>query len=407
MPKMRITQAAVEKMRPPAEGRVEYWDSTLPGFGIRIAAAGRKTWQVFYRVNGKQVRETLGTLATVPEVAAARALARQSMQKAQAGINPAAERLAIERATLGAVLDRYLERHALKRMKPSYYTQTRRTFDVDIKPALGAKPIGDITRRDIRELLERIVDRGSPSHANHVLSYLRAALNWAVSNDIIERNPCDGLQKPSMPVERDRALTDDEIQAFWSGCDAVAHPFGPFFQLLLLTGQRRGELAGATWSEFDFDKAQWTIPAERVKNSKAHIVHLPPIVVDILTALPRIGDKGLVFTTTGDRPVAGFGDARYRLDRAMREAGAEVAPFTLHDLRRSAATGMASLGIAPHIVDRVLNHQAGKISGVAKVYNRYEYLDERKAALDAWSRHVAGLVGLSEQGNVVQFVAGR
>src|ERR1700730_4912763 len=297
MPKMRITQAAVEKMRPPAEGRVEYWDSTLPGFGIRIAAAGRKTWQVFYRVNGKQVRETIGTLATVPEVAAARALARQSMQKAQAGINPAAERLAIERATLGAVLDRYLERHALKRMKPSYYTQTRRTFDVDIKPALGAKPIGDITRRDIRELLECIVDRGSPSHANHVLSYLRAALNWAVSNDIIERNPCDGLQKPSMPVERDRALTDDEIQAFWSGCDAVAHPFGPFFQLLLLTGQRRGELAGARWSEFDFGKAQWTIPGERVKNGKAHLVHLPPLAIEILTALPRIGDSDLVFTT--------------------------------------------------------------------------------------------------------------
>jgi integrase len=404
---MRITQAAVEKMRAPAEGRVEYWDTTLPGFGLRVAAAGRKSWQVFYRVNGKQVRETLGTLATVPEVAAARALARQSMQKAQAGINPAAERQAIERATLGAVLDRYLERYAAKRMRPDYYKETRRALDVDVRPALGAKPIGEVTRREIRELLERIVDRGSPSHANHVLSYLRAALNWAVSNDLIERNPCEGLKKPSAPVERDRALTDDEIKAFWSGCDTIAHAFGPFFKTLLLTGQRRGELVGAKWSEFDTDKALWTIPAERVKNGKVHLVHLPALVVEILASLPRIGDSDLVFTTMGDRPLAGFEGARYRLEAAMRKAGVELAAFTLHDLRRSAATGMASLGIPPHIVDRVLNHQAGKISGVARVYNRFEYLDERKAALDTWARHVAGLVGRGEQGNVVQFVAGR
>jgi integrase len=402
---MRITQAAVDKLRAPAEGRVEYWDTTLPGFGLRVAAAGRKSWQVFYRVNGKQVRETLGTLATVPDVAAARALARQSMQKAQAGINPAAERQAIERATLGAVLDRYLERYAAKRMRPDYYKETRRALDVDVRPALSGKPIGDITRREIRELLERIVDRGSPSHANHVLSYLRAALNWAVSNDIIERNPCEGLRKPSQPVERDRALSDDEIRIFWAGCDRIAFSFGPFFKLLLLTGQRRGELAGARWSEFDIEKAQWTIPGERVKNGKAHLVHLPALAIEILAALPRIGDSDLVFTTNGATPIAGFEGARYRLDTAMREiGGAEVAPFTLHDLRRSAATGMAGLGIAPHVVDRVLNHQAGKISGVARVYNRFEYLDERKAALDTWSRHVAGLVGLGEQGNVLAFM---
>ena len=213
MPKMRITQAAVEKMRPPAEGRVEYWDSTLPGFGIRIAAAGRKTWQVFYRVNGKQVRETIGTLATVPEVAAARALARQSMQKAQAGINPAAERHAIERATLGAVLDSYLERYAAKRMKPDYYKETRRALDVDVRPVLGSKQIGDVTRREIRELLERIVDRGSPIAANRTLAVIRRMFGWALSRDIVATSPCVAVKAPARERRRDRVLSADEIAA--------------------------------------------------------------------------------------------------------------------------------------------------------------------------------------------------
>jgi integrase len=403
---MRITQAAVEKMRPPATGRIEYWDTTLPGFGLRVAPAGRKTWQCIYRVNGKQIRETLGTLATVPKVDEARALARHSMQKAGQGINPAAERLVAERASLAATIDRYLERYAVKRMRPDYYKETKRTLDRDVKPGLGGKPIGEVTRRDVRELLEAVVDRGSPSHANHVLAYLRAMMGWAVANDIIAVNPCEGLPKPSKPIERDRTLGDDEIGIFWAGCDSIAHAFGPFFKMLLLTGQRRGELAGARWREFDFDKALWTIPATRVKNNKPHLVHLSPLAIEILTAQPRIGNSDLVFTTNGDRPLAGFEGARLRLDAAIRECGADVAPFTLHDLRRSAATGMAALGIAPHVVDRVLNHVSGAIRGVARIYNRFEYIDERRVALDAWSRHVAKLVGLGDetQGNVLPFV---
>ncbi len=426
MPRIKLTQAAVDKLKPPASGRIEVWDTTLPGFGLRIAAArqgheARRTWQVLYRVNGKPVRETLGTTATVPDVGDARDLARASMQKAQKGIHPAEERQQAEgqerqrveaeearqRDTVARVIDRYLDRYAAKRMRPDYFNETKRTLDRDVKAALGSRPIREITRRDVRELLEAIVDRGSPSHANHVLAYTRAMLNWAVSNDLIEANPCHGLMMPAPKVERDRALSDDETRLFWLACDKIGWPFRQLFQLLLLTGQRRDELAQATWPEFDLDKAIWTLPGERVKNAKAHLVHLSPLAVAILRELPTIGTKGFVFTTTGATPTSGFSHGADRLRAAMLElvkaelaaAGgtaeeiekAKIEPFTLHDLRRTAATGMAGLRIAPHVVDRILNHVSGTIKGVAAIYNRHAYEDEREAALETWSRHVESL----------------
>jgi integrase len=425
MPKLKLTQLAVERgCKPSATGRIEYWDSQLPGFLLRVAAprAGeevRKTWQVMYRIGGKRVRETLGTLASIPKVDEARRLARESLNKVERGINPAEERRqqreeaerqaaaeeARQRDTLGAAIDRYLERYAVKRMRPDYFNETKRTLDRDVKAALGDRPIIDITRRDVRELLEKIVDRGSPSHANHVLAYLRAMLNWAISDDLIETNPTAGLKMPSPLVERDRALDDNEVQLFWRACDKLGWPFGPLFKLLLLTAQRRDELAHVTWSEFDTRSGLWSLPRERVKNDKGHLVHLSALAVQTIEALPKVHDH-LVFTTNGERPVSGFGRARERLASYMIAAsdGTAIEPFTLHDLRRSAATGMAALGVAHHVVDRILNHTAGKISGVARIYNRHAYLDERKAAIEAWSRHVDSLVR-PVPSNVVQLAA--
>lgn len=431
MPTMKLTQAAVERLKPPATGRVEYWDSQLPGFGLRVAAPragheGRKTWQAMYRVNGKLVRETLGTLASIARVDDARDLARASMQKAQRGTHPIEERerlaeqsrrqaeaeKARERDTLAAAIDRYLDRYAARRMRPDYFKETKRTLDRDVKPALGMRPIREVTRRDVRELLEQVVDRGSPSHANHVLAYLRAMLNWAAGNDLIDANPTDGLKMPAPFVQRDRALNDEEIRLFLLGCERIGWPFGPFFRLLLLTAQRRDELAHATWSEFDLDRALWTLPGERVKNGKAHMVHLSAPTIEILAELPRIGASGFLFTTTGESPISGFGRARERLTAAMLDLlrgeagdGAVIELFTLHDLRRTAATGMAALGIAHHVLDKVLNHSAGKISGIAAIYNRHAYLDERKAALEAWARHVEALMQPSA-GNVVALRTG-
>jgi integrase len=441
MPNLKLTQAAVERLRAPATGRVEYWDSQLPGFGLRIGAAlvgreARKTWQVMYRVKGKLIRETLGTLSTVPKVDVARDLARASMQKAQKGINPVEERQRVKaeeqrqseaqearrRDTLAAILDRYVAEYGAKRWRPDTLKEISRSFATDIKPALGSRPIGELARRDVRELLDAIVARGRAPHAHHCLAYLRPALAWAVEREIIAANPADDIPDPDPRKReartRDRYLDDDEIRLFWLACDKIGWPFGPLFQLLLLTGQRRDELAAARRPEFDFDKALWTLPRERTKNDKAHLVHLSPLALDILGTLHAIGNGGgFMFTTMGDSPVSGFGRARERLVAAMRDLrrgdlGSDSEPliaidhFTLHDLRRTTATGMAQLGIAQHVVEKVLNHTGGKISGVAATYNRFEYLDERRAALETWSRRVATLAGKAPA-NVVQLAAKR
>jgi integrase len=361
------------------------------------------------------VREKLGTLVQIPNVADARELARQSMTKARTGENPVEDRRrkqeeerrqseaeeARKTNTLAAVIDRYLiERPADRSRKPmraEYLAETARTLNKNVKQsALGKQPLDEITSEDVKRLVRGIA-KDAPSQANHTLAYLKAMLGWAVDEGLIEKNPAAGVKMPAQKVERERALGDDEIRTFWLACDVVGWPFGPLAQLLLLTAQRRDELAHATWSEFDLDKQTWTLPGERTKNSRSHIVHLSALAIEIIEKLPRIASKkGWVFTTGqggGDTPASGFSRGRERIAAAMADASAqEIAPFTLHDLRRSAATGMAALAIAPHVVDKILNHSSGKIAGVAKIYNRFEYLPERKAALEAWARHVQSLI---------------
>ena len=202
---------------------------------------------------------------------------------------------------------------------------------------------------------------------------------------------------------------DAEIRAFWKGCDELGWPFGPLFRLLLLTAQRRDEVATMEWAEIDLEKRLWSLPREKAKNDQGHDVHLSAQAVDILTALPRIGVKdGLIFTTNGRTAVSGFSRAKERLDALMATAaGHDIEPWILHDLRRTATTGMARLKFAPHVVDRVLNHTSGTIRGVASIYNRFDYLDERRAALEAWGRAVEAMVTGAEAGNVVELAKAR
>jgi integrase len=358
----------------------------------------------------------LGTVAEIENVADARERARQSMTRVRAGAHPVEDRrrrkeeearLAEAEAvrkknTVAAVIDRYLAERPVDKgrrpMRTEYLAETARTLEKDVKHStLGKRPLDEITSDDIKSLVRGIA-KYAPSQANHTLAYLKVMLGWAADEGLIEKSPAAGVKMPSQKVQRERALGDEEIRAFWLACDRVGWPFGPLAKLLLLTGQRRDELGRATWSEFgDIDNQTWTLPGERTKNRRSHIVHLAPTAVKILRELPRIASKkGWVFTTgrtDADTPVSGFGRGRERISAAMAEIwGEELAPFTLHDLRRSAATGMAKLGVAPHVIEKILNHSAGKIAGVAKIYNRFEYLPERKQALETWARHVESLI---------------
>jgi integrase len=368
------------------------------------------------RANGKVrlVRETLGTIAVIPNIGDAREKARESMRKAAQGIDPVEERRKRERTanaatekiadTFEAVATRYLDRYAKKHTKPTTWRELERQLRVDVFPKWRSRPIESITRQDVAELLDRIADRGSPVQANRQLARLKTFFRWALDEEFISSDPTAKVRKVIKEEARDRALSDDEIRYFWAGCDGAGWPFGPLFKLLLATAQRRDEVGTMEWSEIDLKKRMWIIPREKAKNDRAHEVHLSELAVEILEELPKIGTR-FVFTTNGERPVSGFSRAKDRLDGRMldlfraeliaarKDADAVlIGEWILHDLRRTSATGMARLNIAPHIVDKVLNHVSGAIRGVAAIYNRHGYLEERKTALEAWGRYIDNLI---------------
>jgi integrase len=414
MPTIRLSQLAAEKIAAPAAGRVVYWDRLLPGFGLRVTSTGAKSWVAMYRVRGKTVMETLGQLAKVPKVDDARQLARASMEKAALGENPVVEKrveaVRTETNTVGAAIDRYLA-HCDRNLKLSTAKEWRRIFEHDVRPRWGERPLAEITKGDVLELIDdkaAIRERrrkgltdGAAVQANRTLTRLRTFFGWAVANNLLAADPTAGVRKPAKETPRDRVLTDDEIRRFWNGTEQLGRPFGQVFRLMLLTAQRESEVAGLAWSELDLDARTWTIPGARAKNGKPHIVHLNGLAIEVLDQVHHIVDQDLLFSGNGRTPVSGFSSAKSRLDTAMG-----AADWVLHDLRRTATTGLARLNVPPHIADKVLNHTAGTIRGVAATYNRFEYVDERKAALEAWGRFVEGLVRPAPS-NVVPIAAAR
>ena len=421
MPTRKLTDLFVERVKAPAKGRIEYFDAAFGSLALRVTSAGHKSWSLFYRTGGRLRRYTLGTFPAL-KPADARREASRILEKVAKGDDPLAEKQAQryirppEAETFGAVVADYLERYAKKNTAASTYAETKRVLEGDDFKGWQKRPLVSISRRDANDVIDAITTRAEVQ-ANRALAKLRAFFNWAVEKDRITVSPIAGMKPPTKEQARDRALSDDEIRWFWAACEASGWPFGPLAQLLLLTAQRRDEVADMEWSEIDFKNSTWTIPGPRAKNTLAHDVHLSAAALAILRSLPRIGD-GLIFTTTGKTPVSGFSRAKRRLDKEMekvrraclnlpqedaeyrRAVGIpaykplpiEIPPWIFHDLRRTAATGMARLNIAPHVVDKVLNHVSGKIRGVAAIYNRFEYLEERRKALEAWGRYVVGLV---------------
>jgi integrase len=211
-----------------------------------------------------------------------------------------------------------------------------------------------------------------------------------MENDYIETNPTLGIRKPAKEESRDRVLNKDEIRAFWQATEKVGFPFGPMAQILLLTGQRLGEVTKMTDDEVDGDL--WSMAKDRTKNGRAHIVPLSDMVRNILDGIPRVRVVGCplwILSTTGRTPVQGFDGAKSSINAAM----ATVLPhWTFHDLRRTCASGMAELGVATVVIEAVLNHASGVRASVAGVYNRHDYAKEKRAALDLWADHVLGLI---------------
>ena len=402
---MRLTAAAVEKIKPPSSGQIEYFDQLLPSFGLRVSSKGAKSWFLMTRVEGKLIRMTLGKARAMP-LAKARDEARRLMNMAAAGQDPRLEKSEARRkreeqrrSTFGVCAQEFLERYVATRLRPSTMREYKRILTGPDTRHWQNRPISSITKREVLDVIEKMEGRGSPGAAARALAYLGKFFNWCAERDIIEIVPTDRIRASHPTTKRDRVLSDEELTYVIRAIEEEQSVFGPLFMILLMTGQRRGEVAGMRWSEirdFDTGEALWEIPGERTKNKQAHLVPLPPAVSNILKTLPRTGE--LVFTTTGETPVSGFGKAKARLDArvaALRnEDGLEGVPsWTLHDLRRTMVTMMnEKLGIMPHIVEAVVNHVSGLAkAGVAGVYNRALYLDERRRTLDVWSEFISEL----------------
>ncbi|MCX7310249.1 MAG: integrase arm-type DNA-binding domain-containing protein [Alphaproteobacteria bacterium] len=421
MPTRKLTDLFVENVKPPSRARVEYFDASFPGLALRVTDKGGKSWCVFYRFHGRLRRFTIGTFPAL-KPAQARREAGAALDKVRDGIDPAEEKRARrdertpEMQTFGAVARDYLELHHKRNSRESTFSEATRDFEKHSIAAWDQRPIASITRRDVIALIDRIVQRGAQVQANRTLARLRAMFNWAIAKDRLAVSPAAGIELPTQEQTRDRVLSDDELRWLWHACDEIGWPFGPFAKLLLLTAQRRDEVRRMERAEIDVMSRVWTIPGPRAKNGRLHEVQLSQEAVDVLRSLQKIGDR-FAFTTDGEKPIAGFSNAKRRLDVAMLKARrkslglpveneayrksigiaagtampVEIPHWTFHDLRRTAATGMARMNFPPHVVDKILNHASGTIRGVAAVYNRFEYREERRAALAAWDRYVLAL----------------
>ncbi|OSP53816.1 site-specific integrase [Pseudoruegeria sp. SK021] len=396
---MKLTAATVERVQP-SDKRQEIPDSLCTGLYLTVQPSGKKGWQVRYRHGGVHRRMTLGAYPVL-SLAEARARARGALASATEGRDPAEEVRAAKapkaedhRDKIKTLIGQYDKRH-LKGLKSGHVM--RRELDRFVVAEWGDRDIQSITKRDVLDLLDGIADSGRVVTANRVRAYLSKFLNWAVERDILPMSPATGVKPAAKEVSRDRVLTDDEIRWFWKACDAEGYAWGPLGKLLLLTGQRLNEAAQITEGELRGDL--WHLSADRTKNGRAHDVPLSEAVRGVLDAVERIeGRPGFIFTTTGKTPVSGFFKARAHLAEAMeriaeqeRGEAVEIPRWTFHDLRRTAATGMARLGIPVRVTEAVLNHVSGTGGGIVGVYQRHDYADEKRNALEAWSRFVIGL----------------
>lgn len=397
----RLTKAAVERIVA-GPTRREIPDASCRGLYLVVQASGKKSWAVRCRLrSGRSIKKTIGPWPAFG-LEAARDAAEEAIRAAKRGEDP---RVRSGILVEDAVAD-WLRRDQAKNRSAAEVERIfdKKVLDLSSRPCWRGRALEEITRADCRELIEAVADRGAPTTSRRLHAHLHKFFRWCVGVGLIATNPMAEMPKLGKEVSRDRVLTDAELGLIWRSAPDLGYPFGPAVQLLILTAARRDEIMSLRWSEVDVDTAEIRLPGERTKNGRPHVIPLSPSALDIVQSLPSLTvdgeDSPFVFTTTGRSRASGTSRAKARLDkmvaeRAIQEAAdnggnpVRVEAWRIHDLRRTAATRMAELGVEPHVVEALLNHVSGFRAGVAGTYNRAAYAEPKRAAVEAWAHHVA------------------
>ena len=384
---IRFTDKTLRGLKPDPSRRVDYWDSLLSGFGLRLQPTGIRTFFVGTRINGKYRRITLGRYDLL-SLADARVKAKAILVDAHAGVGPELRKKREEKGTFGAVAEAFITDFAKKHRTRD---EMQRKINVDLAE-WHDRQIAEITRTDIKELL-RIKARSAPVSANRLKSLISKIFTWALKEEIIGASPALSLDPPGGKEDdrqRDRVLNASEIKKVWRAFDSMGYPFGQLFKLLLVTGQRRGEVGGMKWGEIGDEG--WRLPNERAKKGKGHLVPLSSLAKEILSDTPQIGEY--IFRSRKDQPLQGWSNAKERADEL-----AGIAEWHVHDLRRTFATTTRSLGVDRLVVSKLLNHAE---AGTTKIYDRYAADPEKTAAMERWANRLREIISGAPTSNVVQ-----
>jgi integrase len=391
VPTLMLTDRQIAAIKPRTT-RVEYVDEKVPGLALRVTPNGAKSWTVRYRHRGRLRRLTLGNAGVIPLVKA-RERVRDLLHDASKGADPATEKQAGRKAeTIGDLAELYIDKWA----KPK-----KRSWKADdnllrnkVLPRWRHRAIADITRQDVRQLVEQVAEAGAPIVANRVAALLSKVFAFALDRDLVPASPAVRIPRPGQEQARDRVLTEDELRALWQSFDALEPAMGAFYKLRLLTAQRGGEVAAMRWQDVDIDGGWWTVPSASSKNKLAHRVPLNGPALAILAALLATAKKEEALVLVG---------ARGKRQQANAAATFGIEDFRGHDLRRTAASLMASAGVPRLTISKILNHVE---RGVTKVYDRHSYDPEKKAALNWWATKLLAILEDKDRGRVLPFAAG-
>lgn len=409
----RITKTAVDRATPGAVDRF-LWDDEIKGFGLKVTPSGAKSYIIQYRTGGRGSptrRYTMGRHgALTPHTA--KTEAKRLLGLVSEGKDPASDKRDARTVSVDLSFPKFAERFLDQYVKPEWpasYNFAEGVLRLHVTPRLKPLALPAIRRADVARVFDAMPS-GKPALRRNVHAVMRRLFRWAVSRGDIDRSPMDGVDAPPGAPSRDRVLSDEELRIAWEASASLGYPFRTLYRLLIATGQRREEVAGLDWSELNRKASLWTLPALRSKNGSANHIHLSALALAELDDVAA-GDKwprsGFVMTTNGKTSISGFSRGKMRLDRAIAEATeADIGrraftPWRVHDFRRTFATGMQRLGVRFEVTEAVLNHVSGSKSGVAGVYQRHDWKDEKRAALDAWCRHLVHIMNLSNDANIV------